>query len=881
MLKYAFSLLSIMCLLAACNTSKSLVQGGDVLEVRELDTLVITPRPGDDDPIEDYAVSEDYQLPVYRAAYHRTHDLLHTILRLRFDWEKEQVMGQATLDLTPLASPSNQLRLDAKGFEFKSIQLLPSKQNLNYTYEGDKQEVFIQLDKTYQPGEKYSLFIDYIATPEASGGSAAITSDKGLFFINPRGEEGDKPQQIWTQGETENNSRWFPTIDKPNERCTQEMYITVEDRFKTLSNGLLLSSTKNNDGTRTDYWKMDLPHAPYLFMLAIGEFSVIEDEKWNGIPVDYYVEEKYAPYAKDIFPYTPEMLTFFSELTGVKYPWAKYSQVVVRDYVSGAMENTTGVIFGEFMYGDDRELMDVDVNEKIVAHEMFHHWFGDYVTCESWSNLTLNEGFANYSEYLWMEQKHGRDAADAHLLDEWDGYFSGLQRGGEPHELIWTDYDDKEEMFDAHSYNKGGSVLHMLRYYLGDDIFFEAINQYLVKNQYSPVEVEQLRLAFEAASGQDLHWFFNQWFHKAGHPRLELTYGYSPETREAYIDVKQVQTTRYNVPAIFQLPVAVDVYTNGSVIPERHQVMINQRSQRLTFPARNQPDVIIFDAEHVLLAEVKEERSPEEHVSQFKYGQRLLDRIFPLKYTALQGEEEALAAILPQALEDSFHGVRLAALQAMPETLDENWIPTLRKMAAEDPNSEVRVGALLILSANADSQVKTLATAALQARSYNVVGAGLQALNETAPLEALQEAAKLENVDNDNLLAAIGELYSSSGDLDKLRYFNEKMNTVDNYGSLGFFSNFTKLLASADEATQDDNLAKIIAVAQQKNSSPWRKIATYKAYADTLKSLRRSMDEESIANSSRLANMAEQLKIAKENEQDEQIKGIFMQIFGE
>ncbi|MEL7163492.1 MAG: M1 family metallopeptidase, partial [Bacteroidota bacterium] len=340
------------------------------------------------------------ELPVYRATYKRTHDLLHTKLDLRFDWPREQVIGTATLTLTPLFSPSNQLVLDAKGFDFKSIKTA-SDQTLSYDYGGEKQQVTIALDREYKRGEEYTLVIDYVATPEQSGGSSAITSDKGLFFINPRGEEGDKPQQIWTQGETENNSRWFPTIDKPNERCTQEMYVTVEDRFKVLSNGTLMEEKTNGDGTTTFYWKMDLPHAPYLFMLAIGEFDVVEDEKWNGIPVNYWMEKGWKDHAKDIYPYTPEMLTFFSDVTGVKYPWPKYSQVAVRDYVSGAMENTSAVIFGEFMHGTKRDLIDVETNEKIVAHEMFHHWFGDYVTCESWSNLTLNEGFANYSEYLW------------------------------------------------------------------------------------------------------------------------------------------------------------------------------------------------------------------------------------------------------------------------------------------------------------------------------------------------------------------------------------------------------------------------------------------------------------------------------------------------
>ncbi len=226
------------------------------------------------------------------------------------------VIGKATLRLRPVFSPVRSVVLDAKGLDFKSITN-PAGKELKYSYDDKKQKVTIELDQTYARGEDFTVVLDYTAIPHEGGtAGGAITSDKGLFFINPRGEDGNKPQQIWTQGETENNSRWFPTIDKPNERCTEEIYVTVNDRYKTLSNGTLVSSTAVEDSMRTDYWKMDLPHAPYLFALVVGEFEVVEDEDWNGIPVNYYVEEEYAPYAKAIYPYTREMLTFFSELTG-------------------------------------------------------------------------------------------------------------------------------------------------------------------------------------------------------------------------------------------------------------------------------------------------------------------------------------------------------------------------------------------------------------------------------------------------------------------------------------------------------------------------------------------------------------------------------------
>ena len=261
----------------------------------------------------------DFTLPPYNASEKRLHDLIHAKIEVSFDWAKQYVIGKATLTMKSFFYPTDVVVLDAKNFDIKSVRLLNPKTTLKFDYNGT--ELTVNLPKKMTRTEEFTLLIDYVAKPndrEESSGSEAITSDKGLFFINPTGEEGtEKPRQIWTQGETQSNSRWMPTIDKPNERCTQEMFITVEDKYKTLSNGVMASSKKNADGTRTDYWKMEAPHAPYLFMMAIGEFAVVKD-KWNGMDVNYYVEPAYEADARAIFPYTPEMLTFFSDRLGVK-----------------------------------------------------------------------------------------------------------------------------------------------------------------------------------------------------------------------------------------------------------------------------------------------------------------------------------------------------------------------------------------------------------------------------------------------------------------------------------------------------------------------------------------------------------------------------------
>jgi aminopeptidase N len=345
------------------------------------------------------------QRPVYRATETVFTDLIHTKLEVNFDWTKSRMNGIATISAKPHFYATDSLILDAKGMDILKVQI--DSKDLTYTY--DSSYLKIKLNKTYSRNDKYTVVINYVAKPDErkTAGSAAITSDKGLYFINPKGEDKNKMPQIWTQGETEASSVWFPTIDSPNMKSTQEIFITVEDKFVTLSNGKMISSKKNTNGTRTDHWKQELAHAPYLFMMGVGEFKIVKDfytrPDGTKMEVNYYVEPEWEQYAKAIFGETPQMIKHFSQLLGYEYAWDKYNQIIVRDYVSGAMENTGAVVFGDYAYKTTRELVDGN-DQSTIAHELFHHWFGDLVTAESWSNLPLNESFANYSQYLWDEQ---------------------------------------------------------------------------------------------------------------------------------------------------------------------------------------------------------------------------------------------------------------------------------------------------------------------------------------------------------------------------------------------------------------------------------------------------------------------------------------------
>ncbi|WP_207512590.1 M1 family metallopeptidase [Longitalea luteola] len=675
---------------------------------------------------------------VYRETPPRINNLVHTKLDAKFDFSKSYLNGKAWITLAPHFYATDSLTLDAKGMDIHKVAIVKgaSSQPLKYKYDG--WQLNIDLDRSYKGGEQYTVYIEYTAKPDEVKvqGSAAITDAKGLYFINPRGEEKDKPTQIWTQGETEATSVWCPTIDKPHQKTTNEILMTVPAKYATLSNGKLAAQKTNADGTRTDHWKMELPHAPYLFFMGVGEYSIIKDT-YKGKEVNYYVEKEYAPVAKKIFGNTPEMMAYFSRILGVEYPWVKYSQIVGRDYVSGAMENTTATLHQESAQQDARELVDGNSWESTIAHELFHQWFGDLVTCESWSNLTLNESFANYSETLWDEYKYGKDAGDAQNYNDMQGY---IQSQSEKKDLVRFYYNDKEAMFDAVSYNKGGRILHMLRSYVGDSAFFKALNVYLTANKFKSAEAHQLRLAFEEVTGKDLNWFWNQWYFGAGHPKLTIDYAYDDNAKKVQVVVQQTQAGN----KVFTLPVAIDIYNGAEKV--RHNVWIDDKVDTFTFSYNTRPDLVNVDGRKTLLAEKKDNKTLENFIHQYKYAGQYLDRREAVDYASRNQDNPKALELMLLALKDKYHGLRsfaIGKLDLKNETVKKQAEPILAEMAQKDAKATVRASALAALSQFNNNTYKSLFTKFVNDSSYTVAGNSLDALFKLDSAAAVAEAKRL------------------------------------------------------------------------------------------------------------------------------------------
>ncbi|QCK14015.1 M1 family metallopeptidase [Mangrovivirga cuniculi] len=728
----------------------------------------------ENDNLDSAAIEEEQaKLTPVAVPYHTANplvfDILHLDLDLSFDFDEEKVLGKAIITGTPYSYPINEITLDSKGLEVKKVVMPDRNKNIPLRYRYDSLELQISLDRTYQPDEIISLEIEYVADPEESpmANAGSYHDSRGLYFIK---NENGEVTQIWTQGEPENNSRWFPVIDAPNERYKQEISITVPADFVTLSNGLMTSSVINEDSLKTDTWKLDKDHAAYLTMVAAGKFAM-EEETYKEIPLQYYVDPKYADRASEIFKYTPEMIHFMDSLLDEPYPWSKYAQISVKDFVSGAMENTTASVFMEEVQLTENEALDEDY-EGIIIHELSHQWFGNQLTAESWANIAMNEAFANYSEYLWAQYKHGEMEAGLLAVEEEAGYFDEALQ--DTHPLINHNYYTPDEMFDAHSYNKGGRILHMLRIYLGDEIFFKGLRNYIDEYKGESVEAANLRLVMEDSSGEDLSWFFNQWFYSEGHP--ELTMAYTHENDTLYLEIYQVQSEEFPV---FILPATIDVFSNGK--GSRYTVTIDKPYQLLEIPMENTPEAVIFDPEHDLLVEMAYEKPLSDWMSQYHNAVSYKSKMEALEYLSDSISNQEVSNLFQEVLKDEFWAIRQYGINVwatIAEDIPEEVIAKIASMAMSDPDYIVKADAIAAVGGwDADSYLSVIEKG-LESKSFSVLGASIEALSLSNEEDKLKRLEQYEIHNQTETVIPLAFYYLDSGHVEKISWLEEKIENL-------------------------------------------------------------------------------------------------------
>ena len=449
----------------------------------------------------------------------RTYHVVHYKIEVSFDELKKMVMGKVTTTIVPFTSDFTTLEFDAENMNFTKVSL--GKTVL--LFDSLEKTIRIRLNKTYSYRDTLTVSIDYWCVPQ-----------KGLYFIQPDSAYPDKPREIWTQGEDMDNHFWFPCWDFPNDKATSEVIATVRNSYTVLSNGKLVNVKEDKKtGTKTFYWKEDKPIASYLIMMAAGDYAIINDEA-DGIPIQYYVYKNQVDDAKACLAHTPLMMKFFDEKIGFKYAWEKYAQITIADFMYGGMENASATtMLDRILVFNARSRIDQSA-VSLIAHEFAHQWWGDVVTCKDWRHIWLNESFASYFDPLYIEHALGEDE----FLND---MYGSQQAGVHTDKVLGRKPIVSVGSYTSNVYPRGASVLHMLRFVLGDELFWRAIHHYIVKNQFTSVETNDLKIAVEEATGQNLYWFFDEWVYKAGHPVFDVAYLYNDSSKALFLTVKQTQ----------------------------------------------------------------------------------------------------------------------------------------------------------------------------------------------------------------------------------------------------------------------------------------------------------------------------------------------------
>jgi aminopeptidase N len=620
------------------------------------------------------AVSQE-PVPVHQTR-ERTFHVIHYKLDLTLNEQARLLAGDALIRLVPLRPLTDEINLDAANLQVREVLL--DTLSLQFRNSGDSLQ--IQLPKPAGLTDTMALRVKYSVSSPA----------RGLFFVAPDSGYPNKHLQVWTQGEPEDNHYWFPCYDFPNDFSTSEILFTTNDRSTVISNGKLLGVARHpQEHTATWHWYEGRPHASYLISFIAGTYVEVADSA-RGVHISNYVYPSQRSIAMLSFAKTPEMIRYFADRTGMPYPWEKYSQTVVEDFIFGGEENVSATTLTDATIHDERAHRDGN-SDGLVAHELAHQWWGDLLTCRDWSHAWLNEGFATYFQNLFTEHDLGREEA-ARELYEAQNLVRNADAAHHRRPMVCNSYVRPIDLFDSKIYQKGAVVLNMLRVMLGDELFWKSIRYYIQRNAGRNVETNDFKIAVEEVTGYNLKWFFDEWIYGAGYPEFNVEQSWDQHTRQVRLIVTQTQTID-SLTGIFRVPLDIEVWVHGEsgVYP----VTIEGVCDTFEFPAYQEPQCVIFDRGSTLLKKVRFEKKPSDWIFQLRHASEAVDRfsaIEELRWVAVS--DSASAALAGAALNDNFWAVRQDAAYALGDSHKSSVDSTLVSVYG-DRDPRVRTAAVL------------------------------------------------------------------------------------------------------------------------------------------------------------------------------------------
>ena len=642
----------------------------------------------------------------------RPYDTVHVRLDLDVDLSRRRLSGSCSTTVSPRREGLKDLSFDA--VELKISKVLLDGRPVRFTNKDGK--LVVHAPAAMKEGSRHVVEARY----------AVEEPGAGLHFVRPGPHAPDNPTQLWSQSQPEDARRWFPCHDAPGEKATSEVRVTVPSGFRAVSNGVLVEHSRKS-GKELWHWRMDRPHSIYLITLVVGRFSEIV-ERWDGIPLVYYCEKGREADARRGFAKTAKAMQVLSEKTGVRYPYARYAQVAVAEY-PGGMEHTTATTQTDACLIDAQAALDHDL-DTLVAHELAHQWFGDLVTCAEWPHAWLNEGFATYSEFVFLEADRGRDEALYELLLNRRAYLDeDSARYRRP--IVCRTYKDPWTIFDRHLYEKGCWVLRMLHAELGDALFWKGVGHWLRKHRDGIAETQDLVAAFEEATGRNLQGFFDQWVYRGGHPTLRVNWTWDPKSKKGELHVIQNQeTSEANPPYRFLLKARV----TGRGWTRDMSEAVSEKEHRFVWKLPSEPLDVELDPDVELLYSLEFRKPVSMWRRQLAGGSTVVARSIAAPAVARGGGEDAALALARAAKRAKFWGEQAEIVSALGSVRGPAALAGLRRLLGSLTHPKARRAVVEELARRGDaSDARRLAPLARGARSLLVRAEATRALGLLDP----------------------------------------------------------------------------------------------------------------------------------------------------
>lgn len=694
---------------------------------------------------EEDDVRKKFELPGSRPHYPPSLSFTITHMRLAIepDLQERSISCDQKLSITILQD-TDAVELDAAELQIKSVSA-----GSKLDFRGIDDKLAVKLGRTMKEGSKIELAISYSAKPR-----------QGFFFVAPDKYYPNKHLEAWTQGEATQAKHWIPCIDHPQVKFSSEISVTVQSGFTAISNGKL-QKVEQRGKKQTYHWSEANPHPAYLAAVVVGKYAETKDDN-----LQYYVPPERKQDAPRTFDQTPKMKKFFEDYLGTKYPYEKYTQVAVQDFVYGGMENASCTTLTLDTLHDKKAHVDF-TSDYLVSHELAHQWFGDLVTCRDWQHIWLNEGFATYCEALYWEASRGNDEFQYYVMQTADDYFEeAMTRYTRP--IVTKVYKHPDDLFDRHTYEKGGCVLHMLRHHVGDKYFRRSLRTYLQRFANGTAETDDLRRVFELETGKSLQQFFDQWLFREGHPGLKVDF--SQAGGVAKIKVEQAQAGE---PFDFLLEVKLAFARNKKTYSFR----ISEKESAFQIPVDNEVEWFSIDPQLKILKTILIKAPKEMLVTQLKDGDTVIERVEAARSLKDKSSDAVIDALKDAALQDKFWGVAVEAAKSLGAIRTDSAYEALKKCLAVKHPKARRAVVKAMGEFRKEETLELLRPVLQKDESYFVESEAATAIGKTKSMQAipiLKKAALTDTFQNVVAQGAIAGLKEFAGEKEIAGFLVEK-----------------------------------------------------------------------------------------------------------